>query len=63
MLVIYFGIDKLNPKDDTDPPDGRSGMSLHTDALTGCQYLAVPFSGMTPRLDGSGRHVCWGGNR
>lgn len=43
--------------DDTDPPDGRSGMRLLTDAHTGCQYLAVPLGGITPRLDGEGRQV------
>lgn len=46
-----------NPKDDTDPPEGRSGLALHTDALTGCQYLAKPFGGITPRVDGKGRHL------
>ena len=46
------------PYDDTDPPGGRSGLVLYTDHLTGCQYLARPFSGaLTPRLDGRGRHL------
>jgi hypothetical protein len=43
--------------DDTDPPDGRSGMKLYTDHKTGCQYLSAPLSSITPRLDGEGRHV------
>lgn len=46
------------PKDDTDPPEGRSGMRLYTDHLTGCQYLGGAWGGVTPRLDGSGRHIC-----
>lgn len=29
------------PKDDTDPPDGRSGLVIYTDHLTGCQYLST----------------------
>ena len=28
-------------KDATDPPHGRSGMRLHTDHETGCQYLSI----------------------
>jgi hypothetical protein len=45
------------PKDDTDPPHSRSGLALHTDHLTGCQYLAKPLGGITPRVDGKGRHL------
>lgn len=46
------------PFDSTDPPNGRSGLILYTDNLTGCQYLARPlFGALTPRLDGRGRHV------
>lgn len=46
-------------KDATDPPHGRSGMRLHTDHETGCQYLSR--GGLTPRLDRDGKHIC-GGN-
>lgn len=42
-------------KDDTDPPTGRSGLILLTDAKTGCQYLSR--GGLTPRLDASGKHM------
>lgn len=48
------------PFDDTDPPDGRSGLMPHTDALTGCQYLAVRGGGITPRPDSNGKHICKG---
>jgi hypothetical protein len=49
-------------KDNTDPLDGRSGLYLRTDSLTGCQYLSEPRGGITPRPDGAGRHVgCKGG--
>lgn len=47
---------KHSPMDDTDPPDGRSGMNLHTDAMTGCQYLSR--GSLTPRLDADGKHIC-----
>jgi len=43
-------------KDATDPPHGRSGMRLHTDHETGCQYLSR--GGLTPRLDRDGKHIC-----
>ena len=44
--------------DDSDPPDGHSGLDVRTDALTGCQYLTVVRGGLTPRLDASGKQVC-----
>ncbi|VAW48109.1 hypothetical protein MNBD_GAMMA04-841 [hydrothermal vent metagenome] len=36
-------------KDNTDPPFGRSGMSILTDNLTGCEYLESR-RGLTPRI-------------
>lgn len=42
-------------KDDTDGID-RSGMRLHTDASTGCEYLSTPNGGVTPRLNKDGSH-------
>ena len=46
-------------KDDTDPPNGRSGMDLFTDAATGCQYLGfgVGTNGkaITPRIAADGK--------
>lgn len=44
-------------RDDTDPPDGRSGMRLHVDHATGCQYLSIAMGSLSPRLDGQGRHM------
>lgn len=44
-------------RDSTDGKN-RSGMELRTDAMTGCQYLEGSRGGLTPRLDGDGRHVC-----
>lgn len=46
--------------DSTDTAEKRSGMRLHTDALTGCQYLSVPFGGITPRLNSDGVPMCEG---
>jgi len=56
----------LTPYDATDHAVNgkRSGMLLYTDYGTGCQYLSAGTfgGGLTPRLDGRGRHVgCHGG--
>ncbi|WP_025123942.1 MULTISPECIES: DUF6440 family protein [unclassified Serratia (in: enterobacteria)] len=46
-----------------DDTDGirRSGLALYTDVGTGCQYLSVSGSGITPRMDKDGYQVCKGG--
>lgn len=51
-------------RDDSDPVDGRSGMTprtdARTDALTGCQYLTYSHSygtSITPRMDRDGKQV------
>ena len=36
----------------------RSQMQLHTDDLTGCQYLSVRGGGITPRLGRDGKIIC-----
>ena len=46
------------PKDDTDPEIGRSNLRVLTDHRTGCQYLKSQGSGLTPRLDADGHHIC-----
>ena len=45
------------PYDDTDPPSGRSGLLVYTDAKTGCQYLRASGGGITPRMQGDGKQV------
>lgn len=45
------------PFDDSDSPEGRSGLTPRTDHKTGCQYLESKFGGLTPRVDGNGAHV------
>lgn len=66
--VVAFGVLVLSllakvfydtPKDDTDPVDGRSGLSIYTDHSTGCQYLSVGAGGgLTPRLNSDGVAMC-----
>lgn len=47
----------MNPRDDTDPPGGRSGMSVKIDCGAGLQYLSTPEGGLTPRLTLDGVHM------
>lgn len=42
-------------KDDTDGYK-RSGLKLHTDYGTGCQYLVTTKGGITPRIAKDGTH-------
>lgn len=55
VFSLLAGI--LIPRDDSDSPESRSGLTLRTDHKTGCQYLESKFSGLTPRVDGNGAHV------
>lgn len=47
----------VTPKDDCDPENGRCGMSVKTDNLTGLQYLVTPKGGIYPRMDSDGHQV------
>ncbi len=65
MLTVFVGLwltAYYLPYDDTDAPPARSGMAVHRDALTGCEYLRLPapFGGgtLTPRLDVDGKQIC-----
>lgn len=53
--ALVVGLDLLLGRDSTDPPGGRSGMTIYTDRATGCEYLSN--RGLTPRVDGKGRHL------
>lgn len=55
--AAVFSIWRLSA-DDTDAPGRRSGMRLSTDYRTGCQYLASPWGGITPRMDRNGKQIC-----
>ena len=62
LAILAYSV-VTNKYDDTDDIDTHtwSGMQLHTDHGTGCQYLRVGFfSKLTPRMDGSGKQVCSG---
>ena len=59
-IVIVGGLRAHHqpPRDDSDPIDGRSNMSVLTDALTGCQYLTTQRGGITPRWTRDREQVC-----
>lgn len=60
LMAVLLALDSCRPYDSTDDrAEGeRSGLSLYTDHLTGCQYLeGGMFGGLTPRRDGQGNHV------
>lgn len=59
-VIVFILIDILNgglDKDDTDSDSGRSGMILHVDNKTGCQYLSTS-GGIIKRTDMEGNHIC-----
>lgn len=35
----------------------RSGLSLHRDALTGCEYISTGKGGIAPRMTADGQHM------
>ena len=60
-LMVFIGTLITYPeRDSTDPPGSRSGLRILIDHQTGCHYLSHK-SGLTPRLDASGRHICESG--
>lgn len=54
--VILWNLLPFN-YDDTDSWPRKSGASVIVDARTGCEYLSAK-GGMTPRMDGQGKHIC-----
>lgn len=64
LLLIALALVGCTDRDDSDPPNGRSGMVIFKDHLTGCEYLARPAMAplmaqvLTPRMGADGRQVC-----
>lgn len=60
VLVFFLTLMSNFFKVGWDSTDGesRSGLGLHTDNLTGCQYLSSPRGGLVPRSDKNGTHIC-----
>ena len=59
FLMLFFIINSLD-YDSTDKGFTKSGLGLYIDNATGCHYLTAGFSGITPRLDNQGKHICSG---
>lgn len=63
-IGVFLALDGCRAKDSTDPPDGRSGMGLRIDHMTGCHYLTTVSllgeTSITPRLRADGTQVCNG---
>lgn len=58
-FAITFYVLPHRPMNETDAsPRERSGMTVHRDAVTGCQYVSRFLGGMTPRLDAAGKPMC-----
>ena len=62
FLVFCVSVLLLNSFDshtDNSDYDGwnRSGFRIHTDALTGVQYISVRAGGLTPRVDADGNII------
>ena len=55
QLLVHYALGTF----DADSTDGDtpSGMGLHTDAQTGCQYLSTASGGIISRTDNQGKHV------
>lgn len=59
VVVLLLIMDYVRPYDNTDNGKERSGLTIRTDNLTGCQYLSTPSGGLTPRMDQSGTYqIC-----
>lgn len=51
----------ISPTDDTDTGYWeRSGLRLHLDRGTGCEWLSTRAGDLSPRLDASGKQICRG---
>lgn len=60
FTCISLSVNWLKGNFDRDSTDGveRSGMKIHIDAQTGCQYLSVKGGGVTPRINPNGQPIC-----
>jgi hypothetical protein len=58
LILLTISVVRKTPRDDSDPPGGMSGLTVYTDAFTGCQYLSRPSGNLTPRLYSDGVQVC-----
>jgi hypothetical protein len=58
FMILAVLLAGCSMKDDSDPPDGISGMTPLTDNATGCQYLArgaIFGESIIPRIAADGK--------
>lgn len=58
VFLLTLVLDFFKVGWDSTDGESRSGLDLHTDNLTGCQYLSSPRGGLVPRVDKVGTHIC-----
>ena len=58
MLFAAFATDDNRKASNTDGLGYRSGVTLFTDQITGCQYLRTSEGSITPRLNAQGKQLC-----
>jgi len=56
-ILLKSVIDNYRSYDSTDNGSEISGMSLHVDNKTGCEYLSAGTGGLTRRLSVSGEQL------
>ena len=56
IWVITIALTVFSGKDSTDPENGRSGLKIYTDNLTGVQYVGTR-NGLTVRVSRSGKPI------
>lgn len=55
IITVTIAIDI--PRNNSDTSRERSGLSIYTDTLTGCQYLST-WAGLTLRVDKNNKPIC-----
>lgn len=58
VWIVVLLLDYFHVGWDSTDGDERSGLKLHIDNLTGCQYLSTSRGGITPRLDKNAKQIC-----
>ena len=58
FFILQFAWHFLPIGRDNSDGEKRSGVSVHVDMLTGCEYLGGKNGGLTPRMDANGHHIC-----
>lgn len=62
VALLSIALAACSKRDNSDPPEGRSGFEVFTDSLTGCQYIGwgdgAQGKAITPRMNADGKQIC-----